>query len=51
LQQVKGLAYVEEALMFGADPVTGDRGGRIERIEIEPNGLVFSFDHQLRVIS
>jgi predicted phage baseplate assembly protein len=49
LQQVHGVELVEDIRLFSADPVTGTRGGETQRVDLEPNSLVFSFDHQLRV--
>jgi predicted phage baseplate assembly protein len=49
LQQVHGVELVEDIRLFGADPVTGSRGAQTQRLDLEPNSLVFSFDHQLRV--
>jgi predicted phage baseplate assembly protein len=49
LQQVDGTEYVEEARLFPADPVSGDRGEAAERVDIEPQALVFSYEHRLRV--
>jgi len=49
LQGVRGTEMVEDVRIFGADPLTGDRGKQTERLEVEPNALVFSFDHQVVV--
>ncbi len=49
LQQVRGVELVEDVRIFSADPVTGVRGGEAARIELEPNSLVFSYEHQIRV--
>ncbi|HEY3754479.1 MAG TPA: putative baseplate assembly protein [Pseudonocardiaceae bacterium] len=49
LQQVHGVDLVEDIRLFTADPVTGTRGSETQRVDLEPNSLVFSFDHQLRV--
>jgi hypothetical protein len=40
---------VEEVRIFGADPVTGERGKATDRLEVEPAALVFSYDHQVLV--
>ena len=37
--------------MFGADPISGQRGQAAQRIDISPNALVFSYDHQVLVDS
>jgi predicted phage baseplate assembly protein len=49
LHRVTGVDLVEDVRLFSADPVTGERGRETARIELEPNSLVFSFDHHLRV--
>lgn len=51
LQHVDGVAYVEDARLFGADPISGERGGQTDRIAVEPNALVFSYEHQVLVES
>jgi predicted phage baseplate assembly protein len=37
--------------LFPADPGTGQRGSPVERLELAPDELVLSYDHQLRVRS
>ncbi len=49
LQRVRGVETVEDVRLFTANPLTGERGQETSVIEVEPNSLVFSFDHQLRV--
>jgi predicted phage baseplate assembly protein len=49
LQQVRGVELVEDVRLFSADPVTGVRGAQAARIDLEPNSLVFSYEHQVRV--
>jgi predicted phage baseplate assembly protein len=49
LQRVRGVELVEDVRLFGADPVSGVRGGESARVELEPNSLVFSYEHQIRV--
>jgi predicted phage baseplate assembly protein len=49
LQAVRGIELIEEVRVFGADPVTGERGKATERLDVDPNGLVFSYDHQVVV--
>lgn len=48
LQPLEGCETVEEARLYGADPLTGQRGGRTDRLELGANTLVFSFEHQVR---
>ena len=40
---------VQDVRLFGADPVTGQRGQATQRLDLEPNALVFSYEHQLLV--
>jgi predicted phage baseplate assembly protein len=49
LQGLRGTELVEDARLFGADPVTGQRGQAVQRLVIEPNALVFSYEHQVMV--
>ncbi|GAA2686657.1 MULTISPECIES: putative baseplate assembly protein [Actinosynnema] len=49
LQRVPGVRLVEEIRMFPANPITGARGGPVERLEVAPNALVFSHQHQVAV--
>jgi predicted phage baseplate assembly protein len=49
LQGLRGTELVEDARLFGADPVTGQRGQAVQRLVIEPHALVFSYEHQVLV--
>jgi predicted phage baseplate assembly protein len=49
LQRLKGVELVEDARLFSADPITGERGKALPRIELEPHALVFSYEHQVLV--
>ena len=49
LQGVKGVEIVEDVRLFGADPITGQRGQATQRLDLEPHALVFSYEHQLLV--
>jgi predicted phage baseplate assembly protein len=49
LQALRGTEMVDEVRIFGADPVTGERGKATDRLEVEPSALVFSYDHQVLV--
>ncbi|TME24268.1 MAG: putative baseplate assembly protein [Chloroflexi bacterium] len=49
LQGLRGTELVEDARLFGADPVTGQRGQAVQRLAIEPHALVFSYEHQVLV--
>jgi predicted phage baseplate assembly protein len=49
LQKLPGTQLVEDVRIFGADPITGQRGQASQRMELEPNALVFSYEHQVLV--
>ena len=49
LQGLRGTELVEDARLFGADPITGQRGQAVQRLVIEPHALVFSYEHQVMV--
>jgi predicted phage baseplate assembly protein len=49
LQGISGVELVEEVRLFGADPITGERGGPEQRIDLAANALVYSYEHQVRV--
>lgn len=49
LQSVQGVDVVEDVRLYGANPVTGERGEEMTRLPVGPGGLVFSYDHQIRV--
>lgn len=49
LQRVQDVSLVAEVRLFPANPLTGDRGAPVERLEIAPNALVFSHQHQVAV--
>jgi predicted phage baseplate assembly protein len=51
LQQLKGVDLVDDVRLFPADPVTGVRGEAAQRIDVATNSLVFSYDHQVRVVT
>ncbi|MFG1804896.1 putative baseplate assembly protein [Streptomyces sp. NPDC049040] len=49
LQLVPGVELVESVRLFPADPGTGRRGEPVDRIDLPPGALAFSYDHQVRV--
>ncbi|MDT8913123.1 putative baseplate assembly protein [Amycolatopsis sp. PS_44_ISF1] len=49
LQSVQGVDVVEDVRLYGANPITGERGREVTRLPVGPGGLVFSYDHQVRV--
>jgi predicted phage baseplate assembly protein len=49
LQGIRDTELVEDVRLFGADPLTGERGTGTQRLELDPNALVFSYEHQVMV--
>jgi predicted phage baseplate assembly protein len=49
LQGLPGVDLVEEVLLFGANLATRERGEPTQRVVLDPDSLVFSFQHQIRV--
>jgi predicted phage baseplate assembly protein len=50
LQQLPGVAFVEGAKLFPTNPITRQRGEEVERLELEPEALVYSFEHRVEVV-
>ncbi|GAA2751246.1 putative baseplate assembly protein [Kitasatospora cinereorecta] len=50
LQHLPDVELVERVRLFPADPRTGRRGPATDRIELGPDALVFSYEHQVRVL-
>jgi predicted phage baseplate assembly protein len=51
LQRLPGVELIDDARLFAADPVTGERGEPVQRIALDRHALVFSYEHQLMVES
>jgi hypothetical protein len=51
LQAVEGVEMVSDVRLFGADPITGERGSATQRLDVEPHATVFSFEHHVLVES
>ena len=51
LQATPGVDVVEDVRLFGANPVTGERGAATNRVELARNSLVFSYEHQVQVMT
>ncbi|GAB3459373.1 putative baseplate assembly protein [Actinophytocola sediminis] len=49
LQRVRGVDLVEDVRLFGANPVTGERGEEAQRLDVDAHSLVFSYEHHVRV--
>jgi predicted phage baseplate assembly protein len=50
LQRLPGSELVEDVRLFAANPISGERGQAAQRVEVAPNALVFSYEHQVRVL-
>jgi predicted phage baseplate assembly protein len=50
LQRVPFVELVEEVRVYGANPLTGERGPVTSRLELNPHALVFSYEHQVQVV-
>jgi predicted phage baseplate assembly protein len=49
LQQVSGVDVVEQVVLHTVDPVSGQKGGPQTEILLEPDGLLCSWNHEIRV--
>lgn len=49
LQGIDGVDLVEDVRLFGANPVSGERGAMTQRVAVGPDSLVFSYEHQVLV--
>jgi predicted phage baseplate assembly protein len=49
LGRVPGIDFVDEAVLFRVNPVTGELSEPQERIDLAPTHLVFSVEHQVYV--
>ncbi|MBD5785793.1 putative baseplate assembly protein [Cellulosimicrobium terreum] len=50
LQRVEGVETIEDVKLFAADPITGERGDPVQRVDVAPHALAFSYQHQVRVV-
>jgi predicted phage baseplate assembly protein len=51
LQQLPGVEQVADIRLYGADPVTGERGPATARLEVPAHALIFSYGHAVRVMA
>jgi predicted phage baseplate assembly protein len=49
LQRLPGVEFVEDARLMPSDPISGDRGQPVQRLELDDHALVFSYDHEVQV--
>jgi len=50
LSRLRGCDLVDDVRLFAADPVTTERGPATQRVDVAPHALVFSFEHQVRIL-
>ncbi|TQK44156.1 putative phage baseplate assembly protein [Streptomyces sp. SLBN-118] len=50
LQRLPGVELVEDVRLFPADPLTGERGAPVPKVVLDPHALVYSFEHQVRLV-
>ncbi|MDJ0770651.1 MAG: putative baseplate assembly protein [Ilumatobacter sp.] len=50
LQRLPGTDIIEDARLFAADPVTGERGDDVQRLVLDDHALAFSYEHQVMVV-
>jgi len=51
LQRLPGTDIIEDARLFAADPVTGERGDDVQTIVLDRHALTFSYEHQVLIVS
>ncbi len=51
VQRVPGVDLVEDLLIFPCNPLTQERGDSAQRIPVENDSLVFSYQHQVVVVT
>ncbi|MET7390773.1 putative baseplate assembly protein [Streptomyces sp. NPDC005529] len=49
LQRIPGIDMVNDVRLFGANPITGERGSETTRLSLDPNSLIYSFQHHVRI--
>ncbi|TMD96828.1 MAG: putative baseplate assembly protein [Chloroflexi bacterium] len=49
VQAVKGVELIQDLRLFGADPITGQRGQPVQAMPLDAHSLLFSYDHQVLV--
>src|SRR5918998_728960 len=49
LQRLSGVDFVEEVRLFPADPVEATRQAQVDRLDLGPHDLVFSWGHHVMV--
>jgi hypothetical protein len=50
LQRLHGTQVVDDVRLFAADPRTGVRGGSVPSLTVATDALVFSYEHQVKVV-
>jgi predicted phage baseplate assembly protein len=49
LHGIPATEMVEDLRLFPANPLTGERGSAAQQVDVAPNALVFSYEHQVLV--
>jgi len=49
LQRVDGVDLVEDVRLYPADPLSGERGSPVQRIDLGAHTLAYSYSHEVRV--
>ncbi len=49
LHGLSGIGVIDDARLYAADPVSGERGPATQRVDIDPDALLFSYEHQILV--
>jgi predicted phage baseplate assembly protein len=49
VQAVKGVELIQDLRLFGADPISGQRGQAVQVMPLDAHSLVFSYDHQVLI--
>jgi hypothetical protein len=50
LQRITGIDRVDDVRLFAVNPVLGDDREQVQQLDIRPDGLVFSYQHQVQVV-
>lgn len=49
LQRLPGVDMVNEVRLFGANPITGERGLETNHLTLADNSLIYSYQHHVRI--
>lgn len=51
LQPLPGVELVDDVRLFPTDPLTTERAEAVQRLAVDPNALVYSYEHLVRVVT